>query len=233
MTENEPNDYYTAQISKLLKAFDRRAKRYRKVLASHAENGAPEGVIREAREEWQRLIPEIPYIGGKRTGFTSALIECTMHLALYRALKARGKRAEEIGKIVVEVEENRVQTYPGLLRRLMGRGLLSRFGEKRLRRIAEESQKRLYAGGWVATFVEGDGNAFDFGIDYTECGLCKFFHQQRADEFTRYLCLFDYVQQGAMKTGFSRSMTLAEGADRCDFRWKKGGETRPAWPPPW
>jgi len=233
LTENVLNNYYTAQTNKLLRDFDKMAKRCRKVLASHLGGEAPDEIIREARKEFQRLIPEIPYIGGKKNGFTTVMIGCTMLLALYRVLKTQGKRVEEMGKIVVEIEEDRVQSYPKFLRRLLGRGLLSRFGKSRLKKIAEESQKRLYPGGWVATFVEGDGKEFDFGIDYTECGLCKFFHQQGADEFTPYLCLIDFVQQRAMNTGFSRSMTLAEGADRCDFRWKKGKETRPAWPPPW
>lgn len=93
-----------------------------------------------------------------------------MLLALYRVLKTQGRSVEKMGKIVVEIEEDRVRSYPKFLRRLLGRGLLSRFGKRRLKKIAEESQKRLYPGGWMATFVEGDGKEFDFGIDYTECG---------------------------------------------------------------
>ena len=232
LTENVPNDYYTAQTGKLLRDFDKMAKRCCRVLPSHLGGKASDEIIQEARQEFQRLIPEIPYIGGRKNGFTGEMIGCTMFLALYRVLKARGKRVKEIGKIVVEIEEDRVQSYPKFLCRLLGWGL-GRLGKSRLKKIAQESRKRLYPGGWVATFVEGDGKEFDFGIDYTECGLCKFFHQQGADEFTPYLCLIDFVQQRAMNTGFSRSMTLAEGADRCDFRWKKGRETRPAWPPPW
>ncbi|MCK4451872.1 MAG: L-2-amino-thiazoline-4-carboxylic acid hydrolase [Anaerolineae bacterium] len=233
LTENVPNNYYTAQTNKLLKDFDKVAKHYRNVLKSHLGDEAPDEIIRETRQEFQRLIPEIPYIGGKKNGFTRALIGCTMALALYRVLKSRVRSVEEIGKMVVEVEENRVQSYPKFFVRLLGRFIHSPLGKNRIKKMAEESQKRLYPGGWVATFVESDGEEFDFGIDYTECGLCKFFHQQGADEFTPYLCLIDFVQQRAMNTGFSRSMTLAEGADRCDFRWKKGKETRPAWPPPW
>jgi hypothetical protein len=40
-------------------------------------------------------------------------------------------------------------------------------------------------------------------------------------------------ERRAMGTGFLRATTLAEGGERCDFRWKKGGETRLAWLPPW
>jgi hypothetical protein len=233
LTENVPDDYLAAHADKLLRGFDKMARRHRRVLAFHMGSEAPDEAIREARREFQRLIPEMPYIGGKENSFTGSMIGCTTLLALYRVLRTRGKRVEEIGKIAVEIEEDRVQSYPKLLRRLQGRGLLSRSGKSRLKKMAADSQKHLYPGGWVATFVEGDGKDFDFGIDYTECGQCKFFRQQGAAAFTPYLCLLDFVQQRAMDTGFSRSVTLAEGAVRCDFRWKKGTETRPAWPPPW
>ena len=233
LTENASSDYYTAQAHKLLKDFDKVAKHYRNVLKSHLGDEAPDEIIRETRQEFQRLIPEIPYIGGRKNRLTRVLIGCTMALALHRVLKSRGRSVEEIGKMVVEIEENRVQSYPKFFVRLLGRFIHSPLGKNRIKKMVKESQKRLYPGGWVATFVEGDGKEFDFGIDYTECGLCKFFHQQGADELTRYLCLGDYVTQRAMNTGFSRSMTLAEGADRCDFRWKEGRETRPAWPPHW
>ena len=106
LTKNVPNNYYTAQAHKLLKDFDKMAKRYRKVLASHLRGEAPDEIIREARQEFQRLIPEIPYIGGKKNGFTQEMIGCTMLLALYRVLKTRGKRVEEIGKMVLITKQS-------------------------------------------------------------------------------------------------------------------------------
>lgn len=234
LTENTPHDYYTTQAAKLLKDFDKMAKHYRKVLTSHLGDETLGEIVRETRQEFQRLIPEIPYIGGKKNSLTRTLIGCTVALALYRALKSRGRSVEEVGKIIVEIEEDRVQSYPKFFVCLLGRFVHSPLGKNRIKKMmVEDSQKQSYPGGWVATFIEGDGQEFDFGVDYTECALCKFFQQQGADEFTRYMCLIDYVQQRAMNTGFSRSTTLAEGADRCDFRWKKGRETRPAWPPPW
>jgi len=233
VVEEAHRDYYIAQVARLLHDFDRKAERFSKVLALHVQQPKLRPTILQARQAFKNLIPEIPYIGGKGNRFTGDLIGCAMVLALYRALKGDGKSVEEIGKIVVEIEQDRVQSYPGFVVTLLGRLIHSPLGKSRLKKMAEESQARRYPGGWVAVYVEGDGEAFDFGIDYTECGLVKFFHQQGADELTPYLCLLDYVQQRAMDTGFFRSTTLAEGAEKCDFRWKRGRETKPAWPPPW
>jgi len=229
-----PADYYTAQAGKLLRQLDRAARHYRPVLGAHLAGESPDEVIRESRREFERLLPAIPYIGGKGNSLTRILIGCTMSLALYRVLKERGQPVEEIGRIVVEIEESRFRAYSRFLMRLAGWYIHTPLGRRHLKRMmVEHSQEHAYPGGWVATFVEGDGRTFDFGIDYTECALLKFFGEQGAGEFTRYLCLIDYVQQRAMGAGFFRSTTLAEGGERCDFRWKRGGNTRPAWPPPW
>ncbi|MGD8813354.1 MAG: L-2-amino-thiazoline-4-carboxylic acid hydrolase [Anaerolineales bacterium] len=228
-----PNDYYTSQHDRLIGDFDRRSGLISKVLNLHEGVRPTEDILHATRHTFERLIPEIPYIGGKANRLTEDLIGCAMMLSLYRVLKSNGWRVEKIGQIVIEMERLRVYAYPGMVRKLLGRAIHSRWGIRRLRQAAEASQQRRYPGGWVSAFVEGDGEQFDFGIDYLECGLCKFFHQQGADEFTPYLCLIDFVQQRAMGTGFMRTMTLAEGATKCDFRWKRGVDTRPAWPPHW
>ena len=233
MTTETRDDYYTSQKERLLQDFDGKAKRFSNVLALHVDDQPTSAIIQESRQEFERLIREIPYIGGKANNLTQDLIDCTMLLALYQVLKRVGFRIEEIGKIVIEIEQRRVQSYPRFVLRLLGKVIHSPLGKNRLKKVSDKSQEHRYPGGWVSVYIDGDGEEFDFGIDYLECGLCKFFHQQGADEFTPYLCQFDYVQQRAMLTGFSRSMTLAEGAERCDFRWKRGAETRPGWPPHW
>jgi len=64
-------------------------------------------------------------------------------------------------------------------------------------------------------------------MDYTECGIVKFLHSQGADEFTPYLCLTDYALFGALGIEPKRTMTLAGGCKKCDFRLKTG-DAQPA-----
>jgi hypothetical protein len=114
-----------------------------------------------------------------------------------------------------------------------------RYGEgyvDRLRAAAAESQRRRYPGDWVCRFVEGDGETFDYGLDVTECGICTLYHAQGADELAPYMCLSDYVVSCTFDRGLVRHETIAEGAEVCDFRYKKGRETfvyplRAGWPP--
>jgi hypothetical protein len=113
-------------------------------------------------------------------------------------------------------------SYPKLLAGAMGFYQMSGFGQRPMRRAALESQERVYPADWVFRFVEGDGEAFDWGIDYTECGIVKFFRAQGAGELAPYMCLADYPVSEALGTGLIRNTTIAEGAERCDFRFKRG-----------
>jgi hypothetical protein len=78
----------------------------------------------------------------------------------------------------------------------------------------------------VFEYVEGDGTTFDWGRDYVECGIVKFLHSQEADELTPYLCQTDYALFDALGIKLKRTMTLATGCEKCDFRFKKGEPPR-------
>lgn len=67
-------------------------------------------------------------------------------------------------------------------------------------------------------------------MDYLECATCKFLQQQGAPELGPYLCVADVLYSEMLGWGLIRTRTLAEGADKCDFRFKKGGPTRVAVP---
>ena len=89
---------------------------------------------------------------------------------------------------------------------------------------------------FVSYFIRGTSEEFDYGLDITECGICKLYAAFGADKLSRYMCLSDYVVSKAFNRGLVRYKTIAEGAEKCDFRFKKGRKTfvyalREGWPP--
>jgi hypothetical protein len=83
----------------------------------------------------------------------------------------------------------------------------------------------------VYTFVEGDGQTFDHGVDYLECATCKFLEKQGAPELGPYLCVSDLLYSEMLDWGLIRTKTLAEGAEKCDFQERRanaGGGARVA-----
>jgi len=228
MSDGTHSDYYTSQSSKLLKDLDKFLKRMRKRLAErYGEEGAAT-LHRETLAEFERLIPQIPYIGGKENSLTPTLIQSAWALALYRVVQRRGGMLEETGELICRGAETMFNRYPAFLRHLIGRFAFSKWRVRKMQRAARRSQKREYPGDWVWEVIEGNGETFDGGMDYTECGIVKFFHVQGADELTPYLCNLDYVAFRALGLGLKRTKILGHG---CDFRIIKGGETPPAWPP--
>lgn len=167
----------------------------------------------------------MPYIGGKQP-FTQFLIASAWYLALYRVLKAHGKNVEETGELIYIITKTYLDSMPWFLSRFMGRMNFSQRSLRKIKKRAIESQKRKYPGNYVFKFVEGDNEEFDYGVDYIECAVCKFLSKQGASELTPYICPADILYSEALGWGLIRTKTLAEGHEKCDFRFKKGGKTR-------
>jgi hypothetical protein len=206
-----------------------------KVLGTRFGQSRARMLVQNIRRAYEGLLPEVPYIGGEDNVFTEWLNYGVYYLAVYHVLKSLGQTVEQSGRIIYETYEA-IADRPQWLIRLVGSLKYGQGYVERLRAAAAESQQRRYPGDWVCTFVEGDGEAFDYGLDVTECGICKFYHAQGADELAPYMCLSDYVASQAFDRGLVRQKTIAEGAKVCDFRYRQGRETfvyplRDGWPP--
>lgn len=218
------SENYVSRKSRLLKDFDRAVARVRLVLIARYGEEQAKISIGESRQEYEALIPQIPYIGDKNP-FLIFLLPTTRYLAVYRALKRQGRTVEDAGQLISEMSEAELKAIPGFVRRVIGYLWFSPWFLRRVKRRSIESQERKYPGGYVLTYVEGDGQKFDYGVDYTECASCKFLIAQDAFELAPYVCAVDKVASEMLGWGLSRTMTLAEGGEKCDFRFKKGGKT--------
>jgi hypothetical protein len=134
--------------------------------------------VRESLAEFEKLIPELPYIGGDQNTLTDGLVFSASALAFCRVMKRHGRTVQETGEVLYRTVEAWIRRYPRLLRRVMGCYYMSRFNQWRSRQKAAVSQQRRYPGDWVREHFEGDGNAFGWGMDYTECGIVKFLRSQ-------------------------------------------------------
>jgi hypothetical protein len=220
------NDYYVSQKRLLMWGFDWAARRIRHIVVRRYGAETTGALTAQARREYEALIPQLPYIGGRRNPHTRLIIAAAMFLALYRALKRHGEPVEEIGELVHAGVRTFFDIFPRFPLRLYGGLNFTRRTLRRAQKMALESQKRQYPGAWVYTVVEGDGEAFDWGIDQVECGICKFFADQDADEFVPYVCALDFIASDYFGWGLVRTTTLAEGGEHCDFRFKRGSIRR-------
>lgn len=214
-------NYYTARKWQLMLGFDLAARLSRKVFVAHCGEVLANLIAVEARREYESLIPQLPYIGGRRNPQTQILLSAALFLALYKALRAQDWAVEEIGALVYEAVETTYARVPRTLCRLYGGLGFRESSQRKARERAMASQERRYAGDWVYSVVDGDGQSFDYGLDFEECAIWKFFQRQGAEEFTPYMCQLDYIASDRFGWGLVRTTTIAEGGDKCDFRFKR------------
>lgn len=210
-------------------------KSTKKVLAARFGKPRAEKMLKDIQTDYAGLAASVPYIGGKQSVFTEWLDYGVFYLAVHHVLQQAGYAVDQVGEVIYRTYEA-MADYPKWFLNMVGTLKYGKRYVARLKKAAEESQDRRYPAGWVCTFVMGDGREFDYGLDITECGICKFYAVHNAQELTPYLCLSDFVVSKAFDRGLVRHHTLAEGSDRCDFRYKAGRETfvyplRSGWPP--
>ena len=206
-----------------------------KVFSARFGDNLSAALIMKAKQAYENLRPKIRYTGGKENMFTEWLNYGAYYLAVYQVLSARGHDIDDVGTLIFETY-NVMADYPKWFLSIAGGFKYGKNYEEKLKDAAAASQQRKYPEDFVASFIEGDGKIFDYGLDITECGICKLYSAHGAQRLSRYMCLSDYVISKAFNRGLVRHNTIAEGAEKCDFRYKKGRETfvyplRQGWPP--
>lgn len=212
-------DYYLAQKKKLLKGHHKLMSFGQNLLSSRYDAAQVAAIYAETAAEFERLIPEIPYVGGSENPLTDTLIQMTSLLAFYRVMKQRDLPVSEIGEMVHTMAKTQIASYPRFVRMLIGRLYMSSYWRKRTAKKAAISQQREHPENFVFEVVEGDGENYEWGVNYIECGVVKYFHRMQADEFTPYMCFIDFLMYPGMGVDLHRTGTIGTGCTHCDFRF--------------
>ena len=219
------NGYYASRGDKLLREFGRIVDCARPSLVRRFGEQLGGRLVRDARWEFERIIPDIPHISGVRARPLNVFLRATaMELAVYRAMKRSGRSADEAWEVCHEAIVARMEAYPAWKVRFMRKLMFSRFMMRRVRRRAARREP-LRLGDFQVRYLLGDGVTSDWGVDYLACGNYEFMKEQGAEEFAPYVCMSDIALGEALGWGLTRTQTLADGCEYCDFRFKEGAET--------
>jgi len=219
------NDYYLKKKKILIRTFDAALLIGKQILIDTFGEQKYNEISITTHNEFEALLPQIPYIGGDDKPLTDDLINATILLPLIRVFKKKGLEYREIGRIVYELFEAFYKVIP------QADDIFSEEYISNAKERANDSKSRQYPGDWVFDFIKGDGKTFTFGIDYSECGVYKFYKSQGAEDFMPLVCIADYAQARAYGYGLKRTQSIGNGDDVCDFRYLKNGTTPRAWPP--
>lgn len=218
--------YYRAHQGKLLKDFDRTSGLMNVSLVVRYGKAFARTLEREARQEYEQLIPEIPYINGARARLLNRFLLITaQELAVYKALKKHAKPPAEAWELCHEALRCRLADIPPWKRWLLRHFMFSQLVRKIIARRARQQQKVRF-GDFEVEYVIGERSEFDFGVNYLQCGNLTFVKKHGGKEFAPYLCMSDIALSEAMGWGLIRTQTLADGCFHCDFRFKQGAPTQ-------
>ena len=218
-------NYYASKKTKLLEDFDKTADLMEDYLVKRYGKELADRLYSETRQEYEKIIPEIPHIEGPRArALNLFLLIVAQELAVYRIMKKHGKSLGEAWEICHEAIKLRMEKFSKIKRWLLKKLMYSNFLMKRVKRRVEKGEQ-LKFGDFEVRYLIGDGKEFDWGVDYVACGNYNFLKAQGAEEFAPYVCLSDIALGDALGWGLSRTQTIADGCESCDFRFKKGSET--------
>ncbi len=227
MDEPSSADWYVSRRDEILALYDDHAGAWRPSLAVRYGPVAAEEIIAAARAHEELIVPTLSYIGGETNPMTRHLIRSTTSLALHLAMRDRGTAAGETGLILYEAVRARVRTL--LPEPDAGPTPAQRQAK---REEARRSQMRRYPGDWVWEYIEGAPGTGDYGYDFVQCGTQLLYARFAAEAFLPYTCYLDLITFRRTGWGLLRTGTLAEGFDRCDFRFVRGARSECGWPPP-
>lgn len=220
-------DYYRLNKAKFMTSFDKTAHSANVYLSGKFDHSVAEKICTAAQKEFEQLLPEIPYIGGDRHPGTKWMLLAAQWVAFMRPMQEAGYAEETSARMMYDLYVEYLHTIPKETMRKRGQYI---FSEKHINGMKQWAKKsKTQRVDWVADFIPGDGKEFDYGIDYSYCPCFAYFASQNAKPIAPYFCLVDFPEHKIMETGLVRKKTLAQGADICDFRYKKGRSVTQNW----
>jgi hypothetical protein len=198
---------------------------FKKAINIHFPDDAV-AMITEVEERFAELSKDTKFAATSSNPIDKRLDFCAYFLALIKTLERKGFSYEQIRAICLEITidyvspKNVIQKWlkrlpPKLIGLQPVRLLLKVFNKK--------ISKKGHPDGFRAVVLTDKSETYNlgYGIDILECGICKLFQKHDAGKYASILCEVDKVTSGLAGLELIRKSTIAYGADKCDFRFRK------------
>ncbi len=208
----------------LVEEFEKMLPFYRQTVEKSMGADKAKGVVRDATEDYRKTMYAVPYIGDVKYPLPETLVQSAAALSFYRALRSAGASEDEAEKVIYDAGAASIRSAPAAEMQAVGAYQFTQQWYDMQKMLSAKSQEKHYPGDWVYSFVEGVPGEFDWGWDFTECGIVKLYKPNGLLSLVPQLCKLDFVASEVQGTGLRRTTTLATGGSRCDFRYKQGRE---------
>lgn len=198
---------------------------FEKAMVSHFPNNYTALII-ETEELFLRFSADIEFASKSSNPIDRRLDFAAYFLAMIKVLENKGLLYEQIKDICLEITYDFVLPK-SFLQRWIKRLPVKLIGFKVTNIFLNEFNKRIgkkgNPDGFRAEILTAKSETYNlgFGINIFECGICKLFQKHEAGKYVSILCEVDKITSGFAGLELIRSNTIANGADKCDFRYRK------------
>lgn len=182
-------------------------------------------IIVDTENHYKIISADTTFAKTSRNPIDRRLDFSSYFLALIKVLDEKGESFESIRKICLQITiayvqpKNKLQKFfkrflPKLIKTWLGQILINAFHK----RVSVNANTN----GFVANIVTDKQETFGlgYGIDIIECGICKLFKKHNYSKYASILCEVDEITSGLAGLQLIRTGTIANGAKKCDFRFK-------------
>ena len=208
-----------------------KVRRFQRLLDHHTDPlinrfGATEATAmrRAMLDEYRTLLPQVPYIGGRRNPLTPALAMSAWAVAIYRVVLRHGGDAQD----AADVLHGYLQTMVGRIPTAAVPGLRPPPGPGRADGPAQPAAPVPRRLGRPDRRRHRPTLRLRHRLDRMR--RREVTSRPGAQDFTPYICAMDYLTAQAAGERLARTKTLSWGCDRCDFRFTHPGTTTATWP---
>lgn len=183
-------------------------------------------LVAQVDNHFAKISKDVNFAATSRNPIDKRLDFSAYFLALIKTLDEQGESFESIRKICLEVvteyvrPKNKIQQ---LLKRLPAKLTNTWLARLAIKSFNKRVSKNSNPHGFVAKIITDKQETFGlgYGFDIIECGICKLFEKHSYNKFSSILCEVDELTSGLAGLQLVRTSTIALGAKKCDFRFKK------------
>ena len=185
-------------------------------------------IIADTGNHYKHISADTDFARTSKNPIDKRLDFCSYFLALIKTLDNNGETFDSIREICLEITteyvrpKNKIQAY---IKRLPPMLMNTWLATIILKILNKKVSKKSNGQGFLANIITNKQETFGlgYGIDILECGICKLFKKHNFEKYSGILCEVDEVTSGLAGLKLIRTGTIANGAKKCDFRFKKEG----------
>jgi hypothetical protein len=211
------------------RGFHKKIMAYRKFFRRAIESrfpGEAAAMIISVEEHFATISEDTRFAATSRNPVDRRIDFSAYFLALIKVLETKSISFEQIRSICLEITIDYVSPknfFKKWLKKLPAKLVGSVVAKPLINKFDQKISIKEHPDGFRAKILTDKSETYGlgYGVDILECGICKLFQKHDAGKYASILCEVDKVTSGLAGLELIRNGTIANGAEKCDFRFKK------------